>query len=58
MKEFFLKYGGTGLILLIVAGCVFFVVRKLVKDRRAGKSVCGCDCSACGGACQCGDDSE
>ena len=38
--------------ILIVAGLLLIVgaiVHKMIKDRKAGKSSCGCDCGQCGG---------
>ena len=39
-----------GLLLAAVAA----IVVKIVRDRKKGKSTCGCGCSSCpmGGACQ------
>lgn len=31
----------------IIAGLVIFVVIKLVRDKKKGKSCCGGDCSNC-----------
>ena len=39
---------GTFLILLVVIAVVGLVIRGMVKDKRAGKSSCGGDCSHCG----------
>ena len=39
-------------LLVIIAACVVLVVRKLVKDKKEGKTCCGC--SSCGGSCGCG----
>lgn len=41
------------LLILLIAGCVFLVIRKLVKDKKEGKSCCGCG-SSCSGSCHCG----
>lgn len=39
---------------LVLAAAVGAIVWKMVRDKRAGKSViCGGDCSSCGGACHC-----
>ncbi len=39
----------VGAILILI---VVLIVRSLVKDHKAGKSViCGDDCSVCGGVC-------
>ena len=40
------------LLILVIAACIVLVVRKMVKDKKAGKSCCGCSgCS--GGSCHC-----
>ena len=44
---------GTIIVLIILAIIVFFAVRSLMKDKKAGKHLCGGNCSACGG-CSCG----
>ena len=39
---------GTIIVLIIVA----LIIRSMVKDKKAGKSLqCGGDCSKCGGHC-------
>ena len=38
------------LLIAAVAASVFFIVRGMVRDRKAGKTSCG-SCSSCGGAC-------
>ena len=45
--------GGTALVTRALLGIVASIVRKLVRDRRQGKSACGCNCASCpmGGAC-------
>lgn len=41
---------GTVIVLAIVAGAAALAVRRMVKDRKAGKSLhCGGDCGRCGG---------
>lgn len=41
---------GTAIVLLILAGVVGLVIRSMVKDKKAGKSIqCGGDCKHCGG---------
>ena len=43
---------GTILILIIVLAVVALIIRSMVRDKRAGKSViCGVDCKSCGGCC-------
>lgn len=44
---------GTIIVALILAAVVFAILRKLVKDKKQGKSSCGCNCASCamGGQC-------
>ena len=43
---------GTIIILLALAAVVGLIIRSMVKDKKAGKSLhCGQDCSHCGGHC-------
>ena len=43
---------GTVVVLLILVGVVGAIIYKMIKDKKAGKSIqCGCDCSKCGGTC-------
>ncbi len=49
MLNFFSQNLGTILISLALAAGVALILRKLLRDRRAGKSACSCSCS---GACQ------
>ena len=43
---------GTVVVLAILAGVVALIVRKMIKDKKNGKSfLCGGDCSHCGGHC-------
>ena len=37
------------LLSLAIAACVALVVRKLIRDKREGKTCCGC--SGCSGSC-------
>lgn len=43
----------TILICLALAGIVAAIIVKLIRDRRKGKSSCGCNCAHCAmaGAC-------
>ena len=34
-------------VLLIVGVLIFLAVRSMVKDKKAGKSSCGCSCANC-----------
>lgn len=49
MLEFFANYGGSMIVGAIVLAVVALIVAKLVKDRRAGKHICGGDCCKCHG---------
>lgn len=41
---------GTIIVGIIVFGCAGLAIRRMVKDKKAGKSIqCGCDCEHCGG---------
>ncbi|WP_244834452.1 FeoB-associated Cys-rich membrane protein [Clostridium sp. BJN0001] len=42
---------GTVIVGLIILGVVFLIVRKMVHDKKNGKSSCGCNCGSCGGSC-------
>lgn len=43
---------GTMIVLLLLAGGVWLVIRSMIKDKKAGKSLhCGGDCKHCGGHC-------
>jgi len=43
---------GTIIVLIALAIIVALIIRSMVKDKKAGKSLqCGGDCSKCGGHC-------
>lgn len=43
---------GTVIVGVVVVGVVGLIVRSMVKDKKAGKSLqCGGDCKNCGGHC-------
>lgn len=42
---------GTALVLAIVILIVGAIIFKLVRDKKNGKSSCGCDCSSCNACC-------
>ena len=43
---------GTIIVLIVLASIVALIIRSMVKDKKAGKSLqCGGDCSKCGGHC-------
>ena len=39
------------LLILAISALVFFLIRSLVRDKKAGRSSCGGNCAACGGNC-------
>jgi len=43
---------GTIIVLIVLAIIVALIIRSMVKDKKASKSLqCGGDCSKCGGHC-------
>ncbi len=42
---------GDVIIIAVLAAIVAGIVYKMLKDRRSGRSACGCDCSRCGKCC-------
>ena len=44
---------GNAVVILLLAAIITLIVRKLVRDRRAGRSCCGHRCSCCPMAGQC-----
>lgn len=43
---------GTVIVGLILLAVVALIIRSMVKDKKAGKSIqCGGDCKHCGGQC-------
>ncbi len=35
-------------VLVLIVGAILY---KMIRDKKAGKSACGCDCSKCGKSC-------
>lgn len=54
MLGFLEAHTGTIIVLVILALLVFLAIRRIVKDRRAGKHSCGGNCGNCpmGGMCE------
>lgn len=48
------------LLLAVIAAGVVLVVRKMIRDKKEGKSCCGCSCGgSCGSShCGCGEQEE
>ena len=40
-------------IIAVLAAAVFFVVRGMIRDRKAGKPSCGGSCAGCGACAGC-----
>lgn len=53
MGAFLAANGGTILVLAILLLVVFFIIRKMQKDKAAGKSACGNNCAHCAAAGTC-----
>ncbi|PWM68080.1 MAG: FeoB-associated Cys-rich membrane protein [Eubacteriales Family XIII. Incertae Sedis bacterium] len=41
------EFVGTAVVGVILAAAVILIVRKMIRDKKAGKSSCGCGCSSC-----------
>ena len=48
----------TVIIGIIVGAILFFTARKMYKDKKKGKSLCGGKCSCCPNCCACGKGQE
>ena len=44
---------GTAIVVIILVAVVTLIIWRMVKDRKAGKSSCGCGCASCPMAGQC-----
>lgn len=58
MLQWLMEYWATILICLGLLAMVFFLVRQLIKDRKSGKSSCGCGCAGCSMASKCRGDEK
>lgn len=52
MLGFITAYGGTIAVGLIVLAIVALITANIVKNRRAGKHLCGGDCAHCSSGCK------
>ena len=44
---------GTVIVLLMLAGAIALVIRKIIKDKKTGKSLhCGGNCGCCNHPCR------
>ncbi|MBR3036499.1 MAG: FeoB-associated Cys-rich membrane protein [Lachnospiraceae bacterium] len=53
MGEWFAQNIGTILVAVVLVVLVALVVRRLIKDKKAGKSTCGSNCAHCAMAGKC-----
>ena len=44
---------GTIIVCIVLAAIVAAIVCKVVKDKKSGKSTCGCNCAQCAMAGSC-----
>ena len=47
MLEGIMENAGTIAVSLLLAGLVGLIIFRLRKDRKQGKSSCGCQCGSC-----------
>ena len=40
---------GTLVVVIVLAVIIGLVIWKLIRDKKAGKRSCGCDCANCSG---------
>lgn len=45
--DFIINNLGTIIVLLIVTAVIALTIFKLVRDKKNGKSSCGCGCESC-----------
>ena len=53
MWEFFVNNLATIIISLLLLLVVVLIIRKMVKDRKKGRSPCGCGCNDCPSSSMC-----
>ena len=53
MLTFLAENWGTLLVGLALAAVIVLIAGKLVRDRRKGKTACGCGCAGCPGHAVC-----
>ncbi len=44
---------GTAIVLVIVLAVIGLAARSVIKDKKKGKSSCGCDCKHCAMSAKC-----
>ena len=58
MLEFITNYGGSIAVGAAVLAVITLIIVKFVKDKRTGRSSCGCDCGSCGCDCKKSDSAQ
>lgn len=53
MMEFLSENIATIIVCILLMAVVLLVISKLRKDKKAGKSACGCKCAGCPNASVC-----
>ncbi len=53
MIQLLLEHWGTILVCLLILAIVALCLRSMVRDKKSGKSGCGCSCDGCN-HCSCG----
>lgn len=53
MVKFLLENIGTIIVGLVILAIVVLIIYKMIKDRKKGKSSCGCGCSNCPSSSMC-----
>ena len=53
MLDFFAQNWGTILVSAVLLAVVVLIITKLCRDRKKGKSSCGCGCENCPSAGMC-----
>jgi hypothetical protein len=51
--NWFAQNYGTLIVVIVLLAVVAFAARKLIRDKKAGKSSCGCGCANCPMSGQC-----
>ncbi len=54
LLSWFQNHIGTIAVALAVTALFAVIIRKLIRDKKQGKTACGCGCSACAMRGQCG----
>ena len=47
MIEFLIANSGTIIVFVVLAVIVGLIIFKMYRDKKQGKSSCGCNCSSC-----------